>query len=301
VSTAADRKSQPLEFENLVLTESQRGLWYRFTRHRLSLLGIAIVAVFTIGAVFAPWIGVHNPDAVDLDHIKNAPTLSHIMGTDSVGRDVFSRLLHGSRITLGIALVALLIAVGIGTLIGLISGFLRGWVDNVLMRFTELVMTFPILFALIILVAVFGGSIVNITIAIGFLGWMGIARLVRGQTLAVREMEFVTAARALGASDRRVIFLHILPEIMPYVAVAGTLGLASAILIEAALNFLGLGVQIPTATWGNMMTAAQSLHVLKKQPWLWLPPGVAISMTVLAVNFIGEGLRDALDPRIQID
>ncbi len=301
MSTAADRKSQPLEFENLVLTESQRGLWYRFTRHRLSLLGIAIVAVFTIGAVFAPWIGVHNPDAVDLDHIKNAPTLSHIMGTDSVGRDVFSRLLHGSRITLGIALVALLIAVGIGTLIGLISGFLRGWVDNVLMRFTELVMTFPILFALIILVAVFGGSIVNITIAIGFLGWMGIARLVRGQTLAVREMEFVTAARALGASDRRVIFLHILPEIMPYVAVAGTLGLASAILIEAALNFLGLGVQIPTATWGNMMTAAQSLHVLKKQPWLWLPPGVAISMTVLAVNFIGEGLRDALDPRIQID
>ena len=301
MSTASDRVNQPLEFEAQTLRENQRGLWYRFTRHRLSLLGIAIVAVFTVGAVFAPWLGVYNPDAVDLDHIKNAPTFSHIMGTDSAGRDVFSRLLHGSRITLGIALVALLIAVGIGTLIGLISGFLSGWVDNVLMRFTELVMTFPILFALIILVAVFGGSIVNITVTIGFLGWMGIARLVRGQTLAVREMEFVTAARALGASDRRVIFLHILPEIMPYVAVAGTLGLASAILIEAALNFLGLGVQIPTATWGNMMTAAQSLHVLKKQPWLWLPPGVAISLTVLAVNFIGEGLRDALDPRIQID
>ena len=299
MSTAADRTGVAALATSL--KSSERGLWWRFRRHRLSIFGLSILAVFAVGAIFAPWIGVYDPNAIDLDNIKDAPTFSHIMGTDSAGRDVFSRLLYGSRVTLGIAGVALLIAVGIGTLIGLVSGFLTGIVDNVLMRFTELVMTFPTLFALIILVSIIGGSVFTITVVIGFLGWMGIARLVRGQTLSVREMEFVTAARALGASDRRIIFLHILPEVMPYVAVAGTLGLASAILIEAALNFLGLGVQIPTPTWGNMMTAAQSLHVLRSQPWLWAPPGIAISLTVLAVNFIGDGLRDALDPRIQID
>ena len=278
-----------------------RGRLRRFRRHRLSLLGTAILALFGIGAIFAPWIGMNDPNFVDLDNIKSAPSLSHILGTDAAGRDVFARMLFGSRVTLGIAGFALVIAVGIGTSVGLVSGFAGGWLDNVLMRFTELVMTFPTLFALIILVSIIGGGVFTITVIIGVLSWMGIARLVRGQVLSVREMEFVMAARALGASNPRLLIIHILPEVMPYIAVAATLGLAGAILVEAALNFLGLGVQIPTPTWGNMMTAAQSLHVLKNQPWLWAPPGVAISLTVLAVNFIGDAMRDVLDPRIRME
>ena len=150
-------------------------------------------------------------------------------------------------------------------------------------------------------VSIVGGSVVTITVVIGLLGWMGIARLIRGQTLSVREMEFVTAARSIGASDRRLILVHILPEVLPYVAVAATLGLANAILIEAALNFLGLGVQFTTPTWGNLMNAAQNLYTLQHEPWLWIPPGSAIGMTVIAVNFVGDGLRDALDPRTKID
>ena len=278
-----------------------RSRWRRFRRHRLSFLGTAILALFGIGAIFAPWIGMNDPNFVDLDNVKSAPSLSHILGTDAAGRDVFARMLFGSRVTLGIAGFALVIAVGIGTSVGLVSGFAGGWLDNVLMRFTELVMTFPTLFALIILVSIIGGGVIAITVIIGVLSWMGIARLVRGQVLSVREMEFVMAARALGASNPRLLIIHILPEVMPYIAVAATLGLAGAILVEAALNFLGLGVQIPTPTWGNMMTAAQSLHVLKNQPWLWAPPGVAISLTVLAVNFIGDAMRDVLDPRIRME
>jgi len=169
------------------------------------------------------------------------------------------------------------------------------------MRFTELVMTFPLFFAVIILVSLIGPNVFNVIVVIGVLGWPGLARLVRGQVLSLREMDYVTAARALGATDRRLVFIHILPGVMPYVMVAATLGLANAILTEAALSFLGLGVQIPTSTWGNMLYAAQSLAVLEGQPWLWIPPGLAIGLTVLAANFVGDGLRDALDPRMQIN
>ena len=288
------------EFDELT-RRSGRGLWLRFRKHRLSLLGIGILAIFAIGSIFAPWLSFHDQNRVDLDNIKGAPSVEHFLGTDSAGRDVWARLLFGSRVTLVIAACALIIGVLIGTVIGMTSGYFGGWIDNVLMRFTELIMTFPTLFALIILVAILGGSMLNIMWIIGVLGWTGVARLVRGQVLAIREMDYVVAAGAIGASDRRILISHILPSTLPYIAVAGTLGLASAILIEAALNFLGLGVQIPTPTWGNMMTSAQSIHVIQNQPWLWVPPGLSIALTVLAVNFVGDGLRDALDPRIQID
>jgi peptide/nickel transport system permease protein len=169
------------------------------------------------------------------------------------------------------------------------------------MRFTEIVMTFPTFFAVIILVALTGPSVFNVMAVIGGLGWTGIARLVRGQVLSLREMEYVTAARAIGAPNNRIIVLHVMPGVMPHVMVAATLGLASAILTEAALSFLGLGVRIPTSTWGNMLFAAQSLNVLQHQPWLWIPPGLAIGLAVLAANFVGDGLRDAVDPRMRID
>ena len=279
----------------------RRGFWRRFRRHRLALLGFAILLVFSLGAAFAPWIARHDPNFVDLDQIKQPPSASHILGTDAAGRDVFARLLFAGRVSLSVGIVAVAITSVIGTLIGLVSGYVRGWVDNLLQRFTELVMTFPFFFAVIILVSISGPSIKNIIIAMGALFWPWVARLVRGQVLSLREMEYVTAARAMGASERRIALFHVLPGVMPYVAVAATLLLALAILTEAALSFLGLGVQIPTPTWGTMMNAGQSLFVLEHQPWLWAPAGIAIGLTVLGVNFIGDGLRDALDPQIRID
>jgi len=249
-------------------------------------------------AVFAEQIAQHDPYRGDLDQLKQPPSATHLLGTDAAGRDVFARLVFGARISMLVGLTAVAISSVIGTLIGLVSGYAGGVVDNVLMRFTELVMTFPTFFAVILLVALIGPNILNVIVVIGVLGWTGLARLVRGQTLSLREREYVTAAQALGVPLWRILMRHVLPGVLPHVMVAATLLLASAILTEASLSFLGLGVQMPTSTWGNMLNAAQSLPVLTNQPWLWLPPGLCIALTVLAVNFVGDGLRDALDPRM---
>jgi peptide/nickel transport system permease protein len=294
------------EVTTLVLPEindrvSNDTVWLRFRRHRLALLGAAILALFCLVALFAPWVALHDPYYIDLDHIMAPPSATHLLGTDAAGRDVFARLVYGARVSMSVGIVAVMISSTIGTLLGLVSGYRGGTVDNLLMRFTELVMTFPSLFAVIILVSLVGPSVFNVMLVIGVLGWTGTARLVRGQVLSLRETDYVTAARALGASGHRIVFLHILPGVMSYVMVAATLGLAYAILTEAALSFLGLGVQIPIASWGNMLYAAQSLPVLRDQPWLWIPPGLAIALAVLATNFVGDGLRDALDPHMKID
>ena len=281
--------------------KSRETAWRRFRRHRLALLGLAILTTFSAAAVFAPLIAWHDPFHVDLSRVQEPPSLTFILGTDYTGRDILARLMLAGRVSLSVGLVAAVIASIIGTIIGLASAYAGGWVDNVLQRFTELVMTFPSFFAIIILVALVGPSIVNLMVVIGFLGWTGKSRLVRGQVLSLRETDFVTAARAIGSSHRRMMFIHILPNIMGYVAVAGMLTVAGAIITEASLSFLGLGVRVPTPTWGNMMTAAQGLHILKHQPWMWAPPGVVISTTVIAVNFVGDGLRDALDPRTRIE
>ena len=280
--------------------KSSQTAWRRFRRHRLALSGMIILAIFGAAALLAPLISFHDPNKYDIDLLKTAPTAQHILGTDGAGRDIFARLLYAGRVSLSVGLVAAIISAIIGTTIGLVSGFVGGRVDNLLMRFTELVMTFPTFFAVILLIAIVGNSVFNVMAVIGFLGWTGKARLVRGQVLSLREMDFITAARALGARDRRLLVTHVLPNVMGYVAVAGTLTVAGAILTEASLSFLGLGVQIPTPTWGNMMNSAQALHVLKHQPWIWLPPGLAIGLTVLAVNFMGDGMRDALDPRTRL-
>ena len=275
----------------------RRTVWWRFRRHRLALWGLIILMFFGFGAVFAPWIAVHDPNYGDLYNVKAPPTMEHWLGTDAGGRDLFARILFAGRVSLSVGLVAAGISAVIGTVIGLVSGYAGGWVDNLLQRFTELVMTFPTFFAILIIVSIVGPSVWNIMVVIGVLGWTGKARLVRGQVLSLREMDYVTAARAIGASERRMLFGAILPGVIPYVAVASTLTVAGAILTEASLSFLGIGVQIPTATWGNMMSAAQQIFVLSDMPWVWAPPGTAIGMTVIAVNFLGDGLRDALDPR----
>lgn len=280
---------------------SSRSPWRRFRRHRLAVIGAGTLALFGLMAAFAPWIGVHDPNYLDLDNLNSPPSFSHILGTEAAGRDVFARLLIAGRVSLAVGLVAAVVSSAIGTVLGLVSGYAGGWVDNLLQRFTELVMTFPLFFAVLILVALIGPSVLNIMMVISLVGWTGKARLVRGQVLSLKEMDYVTAARAIGASQGRMMFTHILPGVMPYVAVAATLTVAGAILTEAALSFLGVGIRIPTATWGNMMHGAQSLYVLQHRPWIWAPPGIAIGMTVIAVNLVGDGIRDALDPRIRID
>lgn len=283
-----------------VQPRSTNTVWRRFRRHRLALVGLVTLGVFGFAAIFAPWVSINDPYLVDIRNLKQPPSADHWLGTDAAGRDVLARLVYGARISMSVGLVAVAISGVIGTLIGLISGYAGGWVDTLAMRFTELVMTFPAFFAVVILVALIGPNVLNVMLVIGALGWTGIARLVRGQVLSLREMDYVTAARATGATNRRLIFVHMLPGVLPHVMVATTLGLASAILTEAALSFLGLGVRIPTATWGNMLYAAQSLDVLENQPWLWVPPGLAIGLAVLAANFVGDGLRDAVDPRMKI-
>lgn len=270
--------------------------WRRFRRDRLAVGALLVLLVVVLLAVAAPLIAT-DPSKVDLDAIKRTPTAQHILGTDSAGRDVWSRVAYGGRVSMGVGVVAVAIATVIGTLLGLTSGYAGGLVDNLLMRFTELVQTFPLFFAVVILVALVGPNVVNVMAVIGFLSWPGLARLVRGQVLSLRQQQYVEAARALGVGHARMALRHILPGVLPYLAVYATLALAQAILTEAALSFLGLGVQMPIPSWGGMMNSAQALTVLEDQPWLWIPPGLAIATTVLCANFVGDGLHDAFDPR----
>jgi peptide/nickel transport system permease protein len=284
-----------------VALRSANTVWARFRRHKLALVGLGVLVLLGLAAIFANVLAGYDPNRGDLTQLRAAPGARHVLGTDSAGRDVMARLLFGARVSMTVGIVSVAISAAIGTLIGMEAGYARGWIDNLLMRFTEVIMTFPVLFAVIVLVALVGPNLFNVILVIGVLGWPGLARLVRGQVLSLRETDYVTAARATGASHRRIVFVHILPGVLPYVMVASTLGMASAILTEAALSFLGLGVQIPVSTWGNMLYSAQSLTVLQSMPWLWIPPGAAIAVTVLAANFVGDGLRDALDPRMRID
>lgn len=254
--------------------------------------------IFVFSALTAPLLAPYPPNRVDVKALKEAPSATHWLGTDGAGRDVLSRLIFGTRISLSVGLVAAGIAISIGTILGLFSGFYGGRVDFWIMRFTDVVMTIPTLIIIITVVAFVGPSILNVMVVIGLFGWTGTCRVVRGETLSLRERDFVLAARCLGVPTRRIVFRHILPNVVAPIIVAGTFFVAGAILLEAALSFLGIGVQIPTATWGNMLTEAQSLTVLERMPWLWLPPGLLIVLTVLSINFIGDALRDALDPRL---
>ncbi len=270
----------------------------RFVRHRMAVVGAVILLALSLAAIAAPLIAPHDPVEVDVTAIKKPPSATHLLGTDYAGRDVLSRLIWGGRVSLSVGLVAASIAISIGTVLGLISGFSGRWVDFWLQRVTDVVMTIPTFIIIITLVAVLGPSIFNIMCVIGIFGWTGTCRLVRGEALSVRERDFVLASRCVGASPLRIMFRHILPNVVAPIIVAGTFMIAGAILSEAGLSFLGLGVRMPTPTWGNMLTNAQSITVLESMPWLWLPPGLLITAVVLAINFLGDALRDALDPRL---
>ncbi|WP_242839737.1 ABC transporter permease [Syntrophorhabdus aromaticivorans] len=267
----------------------------RIGKHNLALTGCIILAPMFFCAILAPFIVPHDPVEPDLKNILTGPSWAHPFGTDTLGRDVLSRVMYGSRISLLVGFVSVGIATLIGIMIGAVSGYYGGIVDELIMRFVDLMMCFPTFFLILAVIALLEPSIWNIMIVIGLTNWMGIARLVRAEILSVKSKEFVLAARAQGFSRRRIIFRHVLPNALSPVYVVATLGIGGAILTESALSFLGIGVQPPTPSWGNILTQAKD--TIEVAWWLSLYPGLAIFLTVMGYNLLGEGLRDVFDPR----
>ncbi len=284
--------------QNLFKTDG----WKRFKKNKLALIGAVVILVMVLAAVFAPVI-VRNDPYVSLKEgstvLKDlTPAESGtILGTDNLGRDEFSRLIYAARVSMSVGLVAVGISTVIGVLLGAISGYFGGVADIIIMRCVDVVNCFPVLFLIIIIATILKPSIYNVMIIIGLCNWTGTARLVRGEILRVREMEYVQAAVSLGANDFRIIFSHVIPNVMAPIIVEATMQMARAILTEASLSYLGCGVQLPTASWGNMLMEANNLATLTKRPWQWVPAGACIFLAVLSINFIGDGLRDAFDAK----
>lgn len=265
--------------------------------HRLAAAGAAIVALLVVVGIGGPWIAPYDPLAQDLSVGLRPPSLAHWFGTDSVGRDILSRVLYGARISLLVGVASQAIAFSLGVALGVVSGYYGGRIDNLVMRLADVTLAFPTLLLLIAITAAFQPGLTVVFVAIGVVGWAGMARLVRSQALVVRELDFVQAARALGMGDLRLLVRHVLPSCLAPAVIAVTLGMASAILLEAALSFIGLGAQPPTPSWGSMI--ADGRDFLRTAPWISLFPGLAIGLVVLGFNLFGDGLRDAMDPRLR--
>ncbi|NOS95958.1 MAG: ABC transporter permease [Methylotenera sp.] len=261
----------------------------------LALAGFIIIILVFLLSMLSPFIAPYDPNDINVKAILLEPSMQHWMGTDGLGRDVLSRMLHGGRISLLVGLVAVGISTAIGIILGAIAGFYRGWVDTLIMRLVDVMLSIPSFFLILAVIAFLTPSIINIMIVIGLTSWMGVTRLVRAEFLSLNEREFVTASRTLGAKDTRLIFTHLLPNSLTPIIVSAVLGVAGAVLMESGLSFLGLGVQAPQASWGNILTDGK--EYIQFAWWLSLFPGLAILITVLGYNLLGEGLRDALDPR----
>ncbi|MBI4698643.1 MAG: ABC transporter permease [Nitrospirae bacterium] len=292
--------------------------WHRFKRNKLAVIGGIMVLTLFVIAALAPVIAPYDPKVIDRNQILEPPSSKHFLGTDDLGRDVLSRMIYGSKISLAVGFVAIGLATIIGIIVGALSGYYGGWVDRGIMRFIDIMLSIPTFFLILAVIAfidpnfwysilprwlsfmlekiIMDPNILNIMIVIGLTSWMGVARLVRAEFLSLKEREFVLAARALGASDLQIIFRHILMNSMSPVYVSAVLGIAGAILVESALSFLGLGVQPPTPSWGNILALGKAN--IEIAWWLSVFPGLAILITVLVYNLVGEGLRDAIDPRL---
>jgi peptide/nickel transport system permease protein len=286
-------------------------LWRRFRKHRMALIGMIgfslLIIFILVGSIVIP---ENEANEVDLTARLSSPSDAHWMGTDSTGRDIFTRIIYGGQISLIVGVLAVSLSVTLGSILGGIAAYYGGWVDTILMRFTEAMLSIPALFLLIVLgkyfgkdvqtIVIFGrsfsGSVAIVIMVIGITSWMYLARIVRANVLSLRELDYIAVSKSLGASDMRIFFRHLLPNTMGAIVVASTLGLASAILSEAYVSFLGLGVQPPTASWGNMLTSAQSF-IQRGAWWMWFFPSAFIIFTILCINLIGDGLRDAFDPR----
>ena len=269
----------------------------RFLRDNRARIGIVIVVIMSLAALFAPLIARQDPVAIDLVHLLEKPSADHWLGTDIQGRDVWSRLVYGARVSLTVGLISQGIALVLGVSLGLLAGFYGRWVDELVMRLADVTLAFPTLLLLIAMVAALEPSMGVVYATIGIVGWAGMARLVRGQVLVVRQLEYIQAIRALGAGDMRIMLQHVLPNVIAPVVIAATLGVAGAIMAEAALSFLGLGVPPPAPSWGSMIADGRDLDQLRRAPWTSVFPGVAIGAAVLGFNLLGDALRDALDPR----
>ncbi len=281
-------------------------IWRNFRRHQMAMVGVIVLSIMIFGVISVSWLSPYDPEKSSMRERRMPPSIEHPMGTDTLGRDMLTRILYGGRISLSIGLLATALGITIGTLLGSISGYYGGVVDNLLMRITDLFISLPRIFMLIIMallmrslqVPIFTayGGVGGIVLILGILSWTGVARLVRGQFLGLKETEYVDAARTLGISNLRIVFRHVLPNASTPIIVAATLLVAGSIISESGLSFLGFGVQPPTPTWGNMLNAAQD-EMRKGNWWMAFFPGLMIFLTVISINYIGDGLRDALDPR----
>ena len=296
MSTQA-RATTASELRSFVAVSQKRLFWRQFRRHRLALISSAVLLILAAMVILAPLIAPYAFDAIDPTQFRKPPSAAHLMGTDDIGRDLFTRLLYGGRISLAIGLFSALVGTGVGTLFGALAGYYGKGIDNFIMRVTDVAFSIPSLPLLIILSAYAKSAIPVMILVIGLLSWMSTARIVRATVLSIRERDFTLAARAVGARDSRIITLHILPNALAPIIVGATLGVGGAIIAESSLSFLGLGVQVPTPSWGNMLQDSQS--TMSSRPWLTIFPGIAILITVLGINFVGDGLRDALDPTIR--
>ena len=269
-------------------------VWRGLKRHKLAMESLVAVALISAACAAAPLLTRYAYDAIDLGAIRQSPSWDHWMGTDELGRDLYTRILYGGRVSILIGLLSAVIGTGLGAAVGSVAGYFGGRIDNVLMRLTDVAYSIPSLPLLIVLASYTQADAGSMALIIGLLSWMATARIVRGEVLSLKQMAYVEAARSLGASNRRIIFLHILPNAIGPIVVSATLAVGNAIIVESSLSFLGLGVQPPTPTWGNLLYETQSASGSK--PWVTVFPGVPILLVVLAVNFIGDGLQDALDP-----
>ncbi len=270
----------------------------RFLRHRLAIVGVVLVVTIMLLAALAPFLTPWAPNWIDFDTgARQPPSPSHVLGTDVAGRDIWARLLYGGRTSTIVGFGAVGLYLVIGTVLGMLAGFYGGLLDQAIMRFTDTILAIPPLLLIIVFVTVVGPSIGSVIMVIALLGWPVTCRLVRGQLLVLREAEFITAARVVGVPDRAILLRHMLPNILGPITIVATFGVATAVLLESSLSFLGLGVRPPEASWGNLITEAVSPVVLNQLWWQWMPAAVAITATVLGVNFIGDGLRDAIDPK----
>jgi peptide/nickel transport system permease protein len=271
--------------------------WGRFKKHKVAMAGLVTLGILILISLFAPIIAPYDPYQMDLRRVKSPPSGGNLLGTDSTGRDVLSRLIYATRVSMVVGVGAVFIYVARGLILGAVAGFFGGVADMIISRVADAVLCFPSLIIVLVVVSVVGPSTYNVLLAIGLLRWPQIMRIVRGEFLSLRERLFVRAAVSIGASPFRIITKHLIPNTVAPLTVASTFGVAQAILLEAGLSFLGAGVQPPQASWGNMLLDAQSLTVLSRMPWLWIPPGLLIIIAVLSINFVGDGLRDALDIR----
>lgn len=288
-------KRREMLYENIETERYGQTVWRRFRHHRLALVSLGGLAVICAAALLAPVIAPYHPEEI-AGPFSAAPSPKFLLGTDQIGRDMLSRILYATRVSLMVGVLATAISTAIGVVLGLLGGYFGGWLDIAIMRFTDMVMSFPYILLVLVAAAIFEPGLWSIILILGFVDWPGIARLVRGNVLSLRETNFVKSSIVAGMPSRHILFSEILPNTIAPILVYATSVMALSMLDEASLSFLGMGVQPPAASLGNMLNSAQSLTVLTKQPWLWIPPGLLIVALVVAINFVGDALRDALDP-----